>query len=135
VGPDDLAVGPNRTVVIVPTHGASGIRVKWRTGGSGWSTTWVSRAINSCAFASAVDSSGRILVMWSRWREGIPQYGNGFMSTHRSGWTTTELWDWARNTNLAAAAVSWNGRAVAIRTTINLQGRTTAVQMRVLQPG
>jgi hypothetical protein len=56
------------------------------------------------------------------------------MSTHVRVWRTTELW---HSGYFAAAAASWNGRAVAIRRTdaSNDPGITTAVQMRVLRPG
>ena len=57
------------------------------------------------------------------------------MATHLTAWGTTMLWDWARHTHFTAAAVSWNGRAVVIRQTINRWDRTLAVQMRVLRPG
>jgi hypothetical protein len=139
-GHDRLAVGPHGTVVMVKNaelrSGGIGARaVTWRTNRSDWSTTrFAPRRSNAWAFALAVDSTRRISVPWTQWREGIPQYEKALMSTHLRAWTTTELWDWAPNTNFTAAAASWNGRAVAIRTVTNLRAITTAVQMRVLRP-
>jgi hypothetical protein len=135
-----LAVGPQGTVVMVKNtqlaSGGVGARaVTWRSNRSDWSTTTLApRRSNAWVLALAVDSTGRILVPWSQWREGIPQYEKALMSTHLDAWATTELWDWTRNSRFVAAAASRNGRAVAIRTLDNLQGRTTAVQMRVLRP-
>jgi hypothetical protein len=56
------------------------------------------------------------------------------MSTHLRAWRTIELWDWAPFTDFQAAAVTWNGRAVAIRTVFNNRGSTSAVQLHVLRP-
>jgi hypothetical protein len=128
-----LAVGAHRTVVLV-----GGARVKWRTNRSDWSTTWLtSRRGSVWALAPAVDSTGRIFVPWNQERDSTPQYDKALMSTHLMDWTTTGLWDWAPNTHFAAAPVSWNGRAVAIRRTVssNDPGITTAVQTRVLRAG
>ena len=51
-------------------------------------------------------------------------------------WRTTGLWGWTRHADFAAAAVSRNGRAVAIRTVTNSPQETrTAVAMRVFRPG
>jgi hypothetical protein len=135
-----VAVGPHGTVVMVKnaqlSNGGIGSRaVTWRTNRSGWSTTTLApRGSNAWVLAPAVDSTGRILAPWSQWREGIPQYDKGFMSTHVDAWATTELWDAGV---FAAAAVSWNGRAVAIRRAFasNDPGITTSVQMRVLRLG
>jgi hypothetical protein len=137
--PDSVAVGPHRTVVMVKSvqlsSGAIGARaVTWRTNRSDWTTTRLApRRSNAWVLTLAVTSTGRIFAPWTQWREGIPQYGTGFMSTHSNAWATTELWDWTRNTQFAAAAASWNGRAVAIRTVTNLRAITTAVLMRVLR--
>ena len=58
------------------------------------------------------------------------------MSTHLNGWSTAGVWDWTRHADLAAADVSPNGRAVAIRTVTNAPQETrTAVAMRVFRPG
>jgi hypothetical protein len=135
-----VAVGPHRTVVMVKNtqlaSGGLGARaVTWRTNRSDWSTTALApNGTNAWVLAPAVDSTGRIYAPWSQWRDRIPQPERTFMSTRLNGWATTELWDWTRNSRLAAAAVSWNGRAVAIRLIDNLRARTIAVQMRVLRP-
>jgi hypothetical protein len=137
---DRLAVGPNGTIVMVKNtelaSGGTGARaVTWRTNRADWTTTRLApRRSNASVLTLAVDSTGRILVPWTQWREGIPRYAKGFVSTHADAWATTELWDWTRNTQFATAATSWNGRAVAIRIVDNLRGRTIAVQMRVLRP-
>jgi hypothetical protein len=126
---DSLAVGPRRTVVIQDWAG-----VRWRTNRSSWNT-WSAPNMTIRVFAPAVDSTGRIFVATNQKRgSGIPQEHKGFMATHLRAWTTTGLWDWATNTWFAAPAVSWNGRAVAIRTVSTPRGRPLAVQLRVLRP-
>jgi len=114
-----------------------GLPVTWRTNRSDWSTTTLApRRSSAVAVATGVDSTGRICVPWTEFRgRDFPGARKDCMSTHLRAWTTTELWDWAPLAYLQAAAVSSNGRAVAIRTMVNTRGITTAVQMRVLRPG
>jgi hypothetical protein len=136
VGGDTLAVGPNGTVVMVrntiPEGGGIaplGVRITWRTNRSNWTTTTLAPTRKvAWALAPAVDSTGRIFVPWSEFRGRYSGQNKGLITTHLNGWRTTELWNWRPTTDFAAAAVSWNGRAVAIRET------ATAVQMRVLRP-
>lgn len=133
-----LAVGPHGTVAMVKntalTSGGLGARaVTWRTNRSDWSTTRLAPiGSNASVVTLAVDSTGRILAPWTQWRDGIPGYERALISTYGDGWATTELWDWTRNSRFAAAAASWNGRAVAIRTVTNRRAITPMVQMRVL---
>jgi hypothetical protein len=131
IGPHDrVAVGPHRSVVI---H--NGTQIRWRTRRSDWSETWLApKRTATTVFAPAVDSTGRIFVPWSEGSAGTPQRERALMSTRADGWATAELWGWTRNGRLTAAAVSGNGRAVAIRVIDNLRGRTVAVEMRVFRP-
>jgi hypothetical protein len=143
-----LAVGPRAMIVMIkrtmfPNGGisAKGLQVTWRYTRTWWITARLApRQSNVDArHAPAVDGSGRMFVPWSQIRQpvlGEPIQEKGLISTHvKGGWRTTRLWNWAPNAHFAAAAVSPNGRAVAIRTVTNAQATNTAVGMRVLRPG
>jgi hypothetical protein len=86
--------------------------------------------------APAVDATGQIFVPWSQQRGAYPlTEERALMSTSVTTWRTTRLWGWTRHANFAAAALSRNGRAVAVRTVTNAQYTRTAVAMRVFRPG
>jgi hypothetical protein len=129
-----LAVGPAGKVIMVKDDPASrGLQVTWRSKRSRWRTDTLAppRFIVEVP-ATAVDATGRIFVPWSRYR-----HGPTFMSTNQTTWRTTTLWDRTRRwryAGLPAAAVSRNGRAVAIRT-VTAQYTRYVVAMRVFRPG
>jgi hypothetical protein len=83
-----------------------------------------------------VDATGQVFVPWSQRRGVFPRSGErAFTSTHSITWRTTGLWGWTWHADFVAAAVSRNGRAVAIRTVTNLpQATRTTVAMRVFHP-
>jgi hypothetical protein len=140
---DSLAVGAQGTMAVVKRllwlYGIGGIRdegleVTWRSNRSGWTTTTLAPrqiAVATLEPAVHIDAAGRVFVPWSE----LSQVPPSFMSTHAAAWTTTTLWSGTTNTRFAAADVSPNGRAVAIRTATDAGANTTAVQMRVLSPG
>ena len=139
---DSLVVGPGETVAMIKRNVskgggylAKGVRVSWRNHRSDWTTTTLAprRTDAFTVDAPAVDEAGRIFVPWFQWRGfGLLEQA-GFMSTHARAWRTTALWDWALNAQFAAAAVSPNGRAVAMRTAPNALDNSTTVVMRVLR--
>jgi hypothetical protein len=134
-----LAVGQHGKVVLLSSifnesGPPRGLWVTWRSSGSDWTTTRLARSqFIVLPLEPAIDRTGRIFVPWSELRAGRPPE-RGLMSTFSSAWDTTSLWDRARNAEFAAADVSRNGRAVAIRTVTNAQATSTTVTMRVLRP-
>jgi hypothetical protein len=135
---DSLAVGQGGTVVMVKVlPPRQGLQLTWHSSRSEWSTHTLAPT-NTAALARelAVDGAGRIVALWSQGRGNYPRNGErAFMSSHLIGWSTAGVWDWTRHAFLAAADVSPNGRAVAIRTVTNTQQTRTAVAMRVFRPG
>ena len=136
---DSVAVGQDGTVVMVKVlPPRQGLQLTWHSSRSEWSTHTLAPN-NTAALARelAVDGAGRIVALWSQGRGNYPRNGErAFMSSHLNGWSTAGVWDWTRHADLAAADVSPNGRAVAIRTVTNAPQETrTAVAMRVFRPG
>jgi hypothetical protein len=130
-----LAVGLHGKVVMVkdisyPTS-HPGLQITWRSNRFGWRTdTLAPPRMTVEPLVPAVDATGQIYVPWFNVRRT-----QSVMSTHLGTWRSIGLWTRLRYTHLAAAAVSRNGRAVAIRTLTNAQSTRTAVAMRVFSPG
>jgi hypothetical protein len=125
----DLAVGRDGTVAMVKLPEFQRLLLTWHSSRSRWRTDTLTR---SNAFVVpgglTVDTAGRIVVLWSQPR-------NDYMARHLGTWDTTAVWDRARHDNLAAAAVSPNGRVVAIATVTNTEQTRTTATMRVFRPG
>jgi hypothetical protein len=123
-----LAVGRDGTVAMEKTV-VEGVLLTWHSSRSEWQTDTLARRNGFVVPGGlAVDSPGRIVVVWSKPR-------NDYMARHSATWDTTAVWDRARRGHLAAAAVSPNGRVVAIRTVNNAEYTRTAVLVRVFRPG